>query len=351
MDDLRTEILKLKITISVFLVLCFCVFGISSVVFFTFYTQNNLVEVQSEEERFTDNEQTEDEENLYEENDMKAQVLGHSKNAQVEDEEEFFEGIQIIAKSALVWDTREGEAIYEKSPQKPLPLASLAKLMTAAVALEEADPQLPVIIDHDSLKQYGNSGLFLNEKWKLKELARVSIMSSVNDASYAMASTVGSRLVGHSSEEGVEMFVSRMNEKAEELGLSNTFFNNSTGLDINKKTAGAYGSARDIVKLTLHVLSEYPGILYSTRHSSKEVVSLSGFHHTFINSNPNVSDMGGIVASKTGYTDLAGGNLMVVVNTDLNYPVIIVVLGSTFDGRFEDVRILTEETRNYLSSL
>ncbi|MGM0629007.1 MAG: D-alanyl-D-alanine carboxypeptidase family protein [Patescibacteria group bacterium] len=351
MEDLKTEILKLKVTISVVLMVFFCFFGISSVIFFAVYTQKTLVEGHHQEEKVAESKKADEKRDRFEGDKMKAQVLGNSEYVDKEDSKEFFQDVDIKAKSVLVWDIKEGEAIYEKFPQKPLPLASLAKLMTAVVALEEADPKLPVIIDHDSLMQYGNSGLLLNEKWSLKKLAGVSIMSSINDASYAMARTVGSRLVGDSSREGVEMFVSRMNEKSEEIGLSNTFFNNSTGLDINKKTAGAYGSARDIVKLTLHVLSEYPGVLYSTRHPSKEVVSLSGFRHTFLNTNPIVSDVEGVVASKTGYTDLAGGNLMVVVNADFNYPVVIVVLGSTFDGRFKDVRILTEETRNYLSSL
>lgn len=221
--------------------------------------------------------------------------------------------------------------------------------MTAIVALEKVDPELPVLIERDFLKQYGNSGLFPNEKWFLNDLSKISVLTSANDASYAIAASVGSILTNSTHEEGVDHFISEMNKKAKEIGMEKTYFHNATGLDMEEEDAGAYGSARDMVKMVLYALSDHSDILYATRHKEREMTSLSDLHHNFQNTNPAVSEMNGILASKTGYTDLAGGNLVVVINADLNYPVIIAVMGSTFKGRFEDTKKLITATKDHLN--
>ncbi len=258
--------------------------------------------------------------------------------------------LDIEAESVLVWDIKKEEAIFEKNADEARPLASITKMMTAVVALEKVEPLFPIFIEHEFLMQHGNSGLFLHESWPLENLIKISMVTSANDASYAIAATVGAHLTGGSHREGEGFFVSEMNRKADSLGLEKTFFHNSTGLDLNERTSGAYSSARDIVELTLYTLLNHPAILYSTRHSVREDVSLSNLQHSFTNTNPTVSETDGIVASKTGYTDLAGGNLVVVVNVDFNYPVIIVVLGSSLNGRFEDIKQLIEVTRHYLQT-
>lgn len=261
-----------------------------------------------------------------------------------------FSKINLEATSAMVWDINKKEVIFEKNSNQSMPLASITKLMTALVALEKVYPSFAISIDPEFLNQYGNSGLYINEKWSLDKLIEMSLITSANDASFAIASVVGSQITGKSYQEGESFFISEMNRKAEKMNLSKTFFYNATGLDINNEISGAYSSAKDVVNLTLHLIQNHPGVLLSTRYTTKKSLSLSNLQHTLVNTNPTVFNTEGLLASKTGYTDLAGGNLMVVVNVDFNYPVIIVVMDSTFDGRYEDVKLLIETTKNYLQS-
>ena len=79
---------------------------------------------------------------------------------------------------------------------------------------------------------------------------------------------------------------------------------------------------------------------YATTKKRQTVTSSSGRVRGIPNTNQTVQMFPGIEASKTGYTDLAGGNLAVIIDATLGHPVAIVVLGSTKEGRFEDVQIL-----------
>lgn len=360
-EGIGRDILRLKITLGVVMILCFSALSIALVLVFAIYTQNTLTKIPIDdgdgshahkEGAEVKGEPLEEEIVIVKERESteaEDTVIGGEPLGPL-DSGVYFGDIDIEARSAMVWDVREGRALFEMNVKESLPLASLTKIMTAVVALEEAHPDFQVRISYESLQQHGNSGLFLEERWYLEDLAKMSMMTSANDASHAIASSVGLSINSSSETNAKDAFVSRMNSKCKEIGLLSTFFNNSTGLDINERTAGAYGSASDIVNLTLYTLSEHPSILYSTRYPVMDRVSISDFRHTFVNSNPVISEMEGVLASKTGYTDLAGGNLVIVMNADLNYPVIIVVMGSTFDGRFNDVKVLAEETRKYLYS-
>lgn len=332
------EILKTKVTISIILIV------ISIVAFFILLTSFSLKAEGTVSKNTAEELQRE---TVSTENEESAEKKPEPKKVP---EKDLFSDIKIQANSAIVWDINKSEVIFERNSSQSLPLASITKLMTVSVALEKVLPSFPISIEPEFLKQYGNSGLYVNEKWNLESLIEVSLITSANDASYAIASVVGSHITGKSYLEGEDFFVSEMNRMAEKLDLSETFFYNSTGLDINSEISGGYSSAQDVVNLTLYTLEKYPGVLFSTRHTTKEKISLSNLQHTLTNTNPAVYDTEGILASKTGYTDLAGGNLMVVVNVDFNYPVIIVVMDSTFEGRFEDVKILIETTKKYLQS-
>ena len=303
-----------------------------------------------------ENEKVIEEENTEEEimeipNREKEEEDEEETTEEVTKEEQRFETIKLKARSAMVWDMQEERPIYEKNSGESLPLASITKIMTAIVASEKVQSDMEIMIEPYFLEQHGQSGLLINEAWYLKDLIDIIMLTSANDAAYAIAAIVGSEILGGGPEDRVNFFVSEMNKKAGEIGLSQSFFNNPTGLDVNEMSAGAYGSADDIVKLVSYAFLNHPEIFYPTKKDSVEKTSLSGYSHHFTNTNPSVHNMNGLVASKTGYTDLAGGNLAVVVNVDLNYPVIIVVMGSTFEGRFEDALNLIEATHNHLHTL
>ena len=274
-----------------------------------------------------------------------------------------FFNIFLLAKSVFVWDVNEQKAIYVKNEKESLPLASVSKVMTALVALDNMSGAEHVKITADSIKQEGDSGLRSDEKWKLKDLIDFSLMSSSNDGIYAVASAVESlkndsgvkpplaiMSVNQSGKEiARQNFIDSMNKKAEVIGLSQTNYLNETGLDISLNENGGYGSAEDMAKLFAYIIKNKPEILEATAHDKIELTSLDSISHTAQNTNEIVGAIPNLIASKTGYTDISGGNLVVAFDFGLMNPVVISVLGSTRDGRFEDMKKLVEATAKYLA--
>ncbi len=260
-----------------------------------------------------------------------------------------FENISLEAKSAYVWDVYNQEAVFSKNPDERLPLASVSKIMTALTALDILPGNTVITIEKEFLEEEGDSGLFVDEKWFLKDLMDFSLLVSSNDGVRAIASVVGAFSAGKDSyQEGRKDFVSKMNEKAVSLGLNNTVFYNESGLDLDDKNSGAYGTARDVAMLLEYAVLNYPDLIESTGKNEMTLTSLSSIEHVAKNTNINVYEIPGIMASKTGYTDLAGGNLAVAFDPAIGRPFIAVVLGSGRDGRFDDISELVKRTFEYL---
>ncbi|MEK7157549.1 MAG: hypothetical protein AAB688_00555 [Patescibacteria group bacterium] len=274
-----------------------------------------------------------------------------------------FSDISITAKAAYVWDVEGQRELYAKDEKEPLPLASLTKITTALVALDESAGTMKVKITSDSIRQEGDSGLNNMEEWKLKDLIDFSLVSSSNDGMYAVASAVESikssstdavSLSEQSDEEELddarENFINKMNKKAKDISLSQTFYLNETGLDASDSESGGYGSAEDMAKLFAYVIKDKPELLEPTAYGEINMQSLDGINHTAKNTNDIVGDIPNLIGSKTGYTDLSGGNLVIAFDSGLMKPIIISVLGSTRDGRFDDVKKLVEATMNRLAN-
>ncbi|MEI6420454.1 MAG: hypothetical protein WCO30_02350, partial [bacterium] len=145
-----------------------------------------------------------------------------------------------------------------------------------------------------------------------------------------------------------QYFVSIMNKYSKIIGLYNTKFFNETGLDLNGNISGAYSTAEDAAKLLAYAIQKQPEVFESTTKKFFESKSLSNINHRTVNTNEVVGQIPGLIGSKTGYTDLAGGNLVVAFDADLNRPIIISVLGSSREGRFSDVLTLVKATQKYL---
>ena len=253
---------------------------------------------------------------------------------------------QLTAHSAIVWDAKNKKVLFEKNADEALPLASVTKLMTALVAYELLDPQERVRVTNHALRAEGDSGLRDGEQFTLENIIDLTLISSSNDAATAV-SAVGGAVI---SETNPSMaFVRAMNIKAEELGLTKTHFENPTGLDISPSKAGAYGSARDIALLMEHITRTVPEAIALTNVASARIANNEGVYHLAENTNEYVQKIDGLIASKTGYTTLAGGNLAIAFNAGLDRPIVIVVLGSTYDDRFSDVLTLVTETQRHLS--
>jgi serine-type D-Ala-D-Ala endopeptidase (penicillin-binding protein 7) len=221
-----------------------------------------------------------------------------------------------LASSAVaVIDQATGDVLYEKNAGAVVPIASITKLMTAMVALD-AQPSLSETLtisdaDVDMLKGT-HSRLAVGTQLTREEMLRLALMSSENRA----ASALSRHYPG-----GRTAFITAMNAKAHELGLTETRFLDPTGL-----TAQNVSSARDLVKL-VSAAHKYPLIReFST--SEEYEVALRGRSHTFRNTNALVkSDNWSIGLSKTGYISEAGRCLVMQAWFN-NKPTIIVLLDS-----------------------
>lgn len=257
-----------------------------------------------------------------------------------------FEHITLEASSAFVWDVSSQRALYNKNADERRPLASLTKLMTALVAYEllASDSVVPITIE--AIRQEGESGFSDGEAFKAVHLLDFMLLSSSNDGAHALAAAAGETL---RLPQRTEAFVRAMNIRAQTIGLSQTSFSNATGLDISETQAGAYGSARDAAFLMEYIVTHYPQLLEMTAADTTALFNTDGAFHFAENTNGHAENTIGIIGSKTGYTPLAGGNLALSFNAGLNRPVVIVVLGSTRNGRFTDAATLLAATQATLA--
>lgn len=244
-----------------------------------------------------------------------------------------FENINLEAKSVYIYDVVKEKSIFELNADSQLPLASLTKLMTAVVAKENIPEWMLIDIGEESVLQEGDSGFMLGERWKIADIIDAMLISSSNDAAAAIALNS-------------EDFISLMNKKSADLNLAQTYFLNATGLDLTNYLSGGYGSAKDVAKLMDYLVKKHPSLLEVTRYDSLKINS-----RNFKNTNKLIEHLPGIIGSKTGFSDLARGNLAVVFDMGLEHPVIIVALGSSEEGRFEDIEKLYNETIKYLNML
>lgn len=244
-----------------------------------------------------------------------------------------FVGIQLEGRAAYVLDTLTGEELFALKAEAQLPLASITKLMTALLAAETLSAEDTIHIGAEALNQEGNSGFTVGEAFSMEDLLAFTLIESSNDGAYALA---------QASQRGDTSFIALMNERARELGLVQTYFLNATGLDTNSYISGGYGSAHDVAKLVAHILAHQPQVAEVTRLASIEVISKANILHHATNTNVSLGLIPGLIASKTGFTDLAGGNLTIAFDAGLNHPVVVVILGSTEDGRFRDIEKLVQ---------
>lgn len=246
------------------------------------------------------------------------------------------------ARAAIVVDLNAKKAIYEKNADTVLPLASITKLMTAYVAASNADLSTSHTIDNIDLAPDGAWGLLYGDSFTLKQLLGIALVASSNDAAEALA-----HAVGHGS---VSSFVTKMNETAPKIGAKTMRFSNPSGLDTTASQAGAEGSARDVAALLETITSEQIDVIRISSEDEYTTTGTYGIEYQYKNTNDTVGDTQGLLVSKTGYTDLAGGNLAIVFDAGVNEPFAIVVLGSTQEGRFTDVAALASSTLAYLKS-
>jgi D-alanyl-D-alanine carboxypeptidase (penicillin-binding protein 5/6) len=249
-----------------------------------------------------------------------------------------FERVRISGKAYIVYDVLDATIISAHNETVSLPLASITKVMTAVSAMLHTQGDKKVTISSRDIEDGYDLGLRDKQIWNLKELLKYTLIFSSNDGALAVADSSG----------GKDVFINQMNSDAEVLGLG-LRFTDPAGRDIAGNIGGK-GTALDTARLFSIARRTIPEILDATTKKRQTFMAGSSKVTGIPNTNQEIENLSGAEGSKTGFTDLAGGNLGVIVDVAVGHPVIIVVLGSTKQERFKDVDILYQALRNSLVS-
>ncbi len=256
--------------------------------------------------------------------------------------------VEVRGKAAYVWDVKGQRALYSKNEDTALPLASITKLMTALLAYELVAADTDVKLSSRAISQEGGDGLAAGEDFTMGQLNRLALISSSNDAAFALGASAGALL---GDQDPSRQFIEGMNIKADELKLETLVFKNTTGLDISTSEPGAVGSAKDVSYLMEYILNNYPELIEATTLGGARIYNSQGEYHDIENTNEVIYAIPNLLGSKTGYTDLAGGNLTIAFDAGMDRPIIVTVLGSTREERFTDVLRLVNAIRANISEL
>jgi D-alanyl-D-alanine carboxypeptidase (penicillin-binding protein 5/6) len=245
-----------------------------------------------------------------------------------------FTSLQITGKAYIVFDATTGQVIAEKNSTVELPLASLTKVMTLISALLHHNRVSPIVIDAKTVDGGLDLGLKNNQEWSMDELLKYTLVFSSNDGAMAIAATFG----------GEKTFTDAMTGDSAALGFPMQF-THAAGLDENN-LYGGFGSALHVAMMLAYAHAHYPDIIEATTKTRVSVRSEQGVISGVPNTNQDIDRITEALASKTGYTDSAGGNLAVLFDLSLGHPIAIVVLGSTREERFKDIRKLYSATKS-----
>ncbi len=200
-------------------------------------------------------------------------------------------------KSAVLMEAETGKVLYAKNENEALPPASVTKIMTLLLVMEEIDKGNLSLTDtvtaSANASSMGGSQIFLKEgeSMTVEDMLKSVVIASANDAACALAEHISG------SEEG---FVSRMNERAEELGMENSNFENTNGLD--DTTVNHVTSALDIAIMSRELIKHKKVLEYSSRWMD----SIRGGAFGLTNTNRLVRFYKGATGLKTGSTGKAG---------------------------------------------
>ena len=212
------------------------------------------------------------------------------------------------AKSAIMIEASTGEILFQKNAYEKLPPASMTKMMSILLILEEIEKGNlkwdDEIVASETAASMGGSQIFLEagEKMTVTELLKGISIASGNDATVAMAEKIAGT---------EEAFVKRMNERAKGLGLKNTHFVNSTGLDIDNHYSSAYD-----MSLIAKELVKHEKILEFTGTYEEYLRKDSDNPFWLVNTNRLVRFYKGVDGLKTGYTSSAGYCLTATAKRD-----------------------------------
>ncbi len=251
----------------------------------------------------------------------------------------------VLAESYLVQIIGDKTALLIQNGSKQMRPASLTKILTSLLAIEELDSNTPVIFSTFA-KAAGEkeSPVPAGEAFVRDDAVRFAVIESANDAATALAEAVGRKRGAFSFEDAMLLFKQAANQKAKTLGMVNSQFENPTGLDNDTH----YTTAEDLFKLVSYVWKNHREIWDFSRASDADIKSLRGIAYHVIATNQLLAEFPALIGGKTGLTDAAKGALILLYPVKPDHTAVIIILGS--DNRFEDGRKLIhwlEEAFNF----
>ncbi len=241
------------------------------------------------------------------------------------------EGVEADAKSLILIENSTGDVLYEMNADEKLPIASVTKIMTMLLIMEEIDNGNMTLDDMVSVSEnamsYGGSTMFLEagEQLTVNDMLKGIAVASANDGCVAMAEHIAGSEAA---------FVEMMNDKAEELGMTNTHFANTNGLDDDDH----YSSARDVAIMSRELMTHEKIFDYTTIWTD----SLRNGKFELANTNKLIRYYDGANGLKTGSTSKAQCCISAAAKRN-DMQLTAVVLGApTSDKRFDAARSLLD---------
>lgn len=256
----------------------------------------------------------------------------------------------ISANCAFVVDEYDN-VYFQRNPDLRNNIASITKIMTAIIALDEAPLDFEIKISQYAASVGESSAdLRTGDILTLKDALIGLIIPSGNDAATAIAECVGAKILSESKEEPstedkhpeITAFVNKMNAKAKELGCNDTLFANPHGLDENEFKAEMYSTARDVSKMCAYGMKNetFREIAAGTTTVVNAIRKGNPVELPQRATDLLIGNFDGACGIKTGFTELAGSCFAGACNRDGKYVYAVVLDAPDNDQRFYDTQIL-----------
>lgn len=225
------------------------------------------------------------------------------------------------SKSACLIEAKTGTVLYSKNEHDKLAPASMTKIMTMILVMEKLNKNLikkdDLVTTPKEASSLGGSQIYLSEgeKMTVHDLLKAMCIASANDAAMSLAIYVGGN---------EKNFIKMMNDKAKELNLQNTNFENPYGFDNDNHFSSSY----DMAMMARHLVMNYPDILSYTSIYEDYVREDTTKKFWLVNTNKLVKFMDGVDGLKTGWTEKSGYCLTATISKN-NERFIAVSMGNT----------------------
>lgn len=240
--------------------------------------------------------------------------------------------LNLTSGSAILMEQKTGQILYDHNIHEQLRPASVTKIMTILLIMEDLDSGKISLTDKvpcsDKAASMGGSQIWLaqNETLTVDEMLKAICVVSANDCSVAMAEFL------NGSEEA---FVERMNQKAKELGMNDTCFKNCHGLDVDGHLTSSY----DIALMSKELMNNHPSI---TNYTTIWMDSLRNGESSLVSTNKLLRNYDGCTGLKTGSTSTALFNLSATATRNNLSLIAVVMRGETSKIRFEEAKKLLD---------